>query len=145
MGGLLLMLPLSYITFLLGTLALCGVPFLTGFYSKDLIIQSLTSSTIFNTSLFIWWCLLFATVLTSFYSFRSLYYVFFAETNLFYQTTSFIKESTFSFLGILVILSFASCAVGYFLQPFFKDSSLFFVDSFRNSVSQFLLIEYTPA
>jgi len=44
MGGLLHSLPVSYFVYLIGTLALCGFPFLAGFYSKDLIIQVLTAS-----------------------------------------------------------------------------------------------------
>jgi len=38
-GGLKLSLPLSYICVIVGSLSLCGIPFLTGFYSKDLLIE----------------------------------------------------------------------------------------------------------
>jgi NADH-ubiquinone oxidoreductase chain 5 len=38
-GGLKLSLPLSYICVMVGSLSLCGIPFLTGFYSKDLLIE----------------------------------------------------------------------------------------------------------
>ena len=44
MGGLVIPLPISYFTYLIGTLALCGFPFLSGFYSKDFIIQALVES-----------------------------------------------------------------------------------------------------
>ncbi len=44
MGGLVIPLPVSYFTYLIGTLALCGFPFLSGFYSKDFIIQALVES-----------------------------------------------------------------------------------------------------
>lgn len=44
LGGLLQMLPLTYIMFLIGSLALMGFPFLTGFYSKDLILEIAAST-----------------------------------------------------------------------------------------------------
>jgi len=39
MGGLWGILPISYVSFLIGSLSLMGLPFLTGFYSKDLILE----------------------------------------------------------------------------------------------------------
>ena len=47
-GGLLKVLPFSYLMILIGSLSLMGIPFLTGFYSKDLIIEISFISYIFN-------------------------------------------------------------------------------------------------
>jgi len=49
-GGLLKILPFSYMSILIGSFALMGIPFLTGFYSKDLIIEMAFSSYILNGS-----------------------------------------------------------------------------------------------
>lgn len=70
MGGLRRRLPLTWVTFLIGTLALCGLPPLSGFYSKDAILAAAQD----KTGLFM---LAVATAgLTSFYMFRLVWVVF---------------------------------------------------------------------
>jgi len=75
MGGLFRTLPVTYISFFIASLALAGIPYLTGFYSKDLLIE-LTFSTFTISSVFIYWLALFSVFFTAFYSTRLLYYVF---------------------------------------------------------------------
>jgi NADH-ubiquinone oxidoreductase chain 5 len=53
MGGLFGALPITYISFFIASLALAGIPYLTGFYSKDLLIE-LTFSTFSISSVFIY-------------------------------------------------------------------------------------------
>jgi NADH:ubiquinone oxidoreductase subunit 5 (subunit L)/multisubunit Na+/H+ antiporter MnhA subunit len=53
MGGLFKTVPITYISFFIGSLALAGIPYLTGFYSKDLLIE-LTFSTYSISSIFIY-------------------------------------------------------------------------------------------
>lgn len=48
MGGLIKLLPFTYIIFFIGSLSLCGFPFLTGFYSKDFLLEYSFSSYFFN-------------------------------------------------------------------------------------------------
>nr|QPL15865.1 NADH dehydrogenase subunit 5 [Acanthephyra sp.] len=79
MGGLVKFMPLSVMMINLANLALCGTPFLAGFYSKDLILEVAFSSAL-NEVCF--WLLVFATGLTVCYSFRLVYYTLSGEFNL---------------------------------------------------------------
>ncbi len=72
MGGLKERMPVTYWTFLIGTLALCGVPPFSGFYSKDAILAAAS-----HQSVFLFGIAAFVAVLTTFYMFR-LFFVAFA-------------------------------------------------------------------
>nr|UJM44112.1 NADH dehydrogenase subunit 5 [Pseudolycoriella hygida] len=71
MGGLVLNMPLTCTFFNISNLSLCGMPFLSGFYSKDLIIELSMSSYL---NFFILLIMLISTGLTVSYSFRLIYY-----------------------------------------------------------------------
>nr|QXJ42673.1 NADH dehydrogenase subunit 5 [Lysmata boggessi] len=71
MGGLVMSLPLSVVLMNLANLALCGTPFLAGFYSKDLILEVVFSS---NLNMICYTLMILATGLTVSYSFRLVYY-----------------------------------------------------------------------
>nr|AWN56416.1 NADH dehydrogenase subunit 5 [Strongygaster brasiliensis] len=71
MGGLSLMMPLTCSCFNVANLALCGMPFLAGFYSKDLILECVSLSYI---NMFSFYLFFFSTGLTVCYSFRLVYY-----------------------------------------------------------------------
>jgi NADH-quinone oxidoreductase subunit L len=79
MGGLRKYMPITYITSLIGTLALVGTPFFSGFYSKDTIIEAAqhhaheAGGWIANYG---YWAVLAGVFVTSFYSFRLLYLTF---------------------------------------------------------------------
>ena len=80
MGGLRRVLPFTYKMFLIGSLSLIGFPFLSGFYSKDLILEIAFSS--FNlTGHFAYWLGTIGAFFTSFYSMRLLYFSFLSEPN----------------------------------------------------------------
>nr|YP_009926441.1 NADH dehydrogenase subunit 5 [Lysmata amboinensis]QNH68784.1 NADH dehydrogenase subunit 5 [Lysmata amboinensis] len=79
MGGLVKFMPLSVMSMNLANLALCGSPFLAGFYSKDLILEVAFSSEL-NLICFI--LLVLATSLTVCYSFRLVYYSLSGDWNL---------------------------------------------------------------
>nr|YP_009349760.1 NADH dehydrogenase subunit 5 [Decma fissa]AQM39792.1 NADH dehydrogenase subunit 5 [Decma fissa] len=71
MGGLCIQMPLTVICFNVSNLALCGMPFLAGFYSKDLILEVVSLSYLNLFSFFLYF---FSTGLTVCYSFRLVYY-----------------------------------------------------------------------
>jgi NADH-ubiquinone oxidoreductase chain 5 len=74
-GSLSKMIPFTYSMMLLGFLALSGFPFLSGFYSKDLILEASFSKYAIN-SIFVYWLGSISALLTAFYSFRVLCYSF---------------------------------------------------------------------
>nr|YP_010835944.1 NADH dehydrogenase subunit 5 [Scopura montana]WGC89463.1 NADH dehydrogenase subunit 5 [Scopura montana] len=71
MGGLVIQMPLTAACFNLSNLALCGMPFLAGFYSKDLILEMVALSSLNMFSFFLYF---FSTGLTVCYSLRLVYY-----------------------------------------------------------------------
>nr|YP_010693003.1 NADH dehydrogenase subunit 5 [Carpomya vesuviana]WCB98119.1 NADH dehydrogenase subunit 5 [Carpomya vesuviana]WCB98132.1 NADH dehydrogenase subunit 5 [Carpomya vesuviana] len=78
MGGLGVYMPLTTACFNVANLALCGMPFLAGFYSKDMILEIVSLSYINMFSFFLYF---FSTGLTVCYSFRLVYYSMTGELN----------------------------------------------------------------
>ncbi|MDB5773982.1 MAG: nuoL [Herbaspirillum sp.] len=78
MGGLRKYMPITWITSLIGSLALIGTPFFSGFYSKDSIIDAVHASTIAGSG-FAYFAVLASVFVTAFYSFRMYFLVFHGE------------------------------------------------------------------
>lgn len=78
MGGLRKYMPITWITSLLGSLALIGTPFFSGFYSKDSIIEAVHESHLFGAG-FASFAVLAGVFVTAFYSFRMYFLVFHGE------------------------------------------------------------------
>jgi NADH-quinone oxidoreductase subunit L len=78
MGGLRKYMPITWITSLVGSLALIGTPFLSGFYSKDSIIEAVALSHIPGAG-FAYFAVLAGVFVTAFYSFRMYFLVFHGE------------------------------------------------------------------
>ncbi len=79
MGGLRKYMPITWITSLIGTLALVGTPLFSGFYSKDTIIEATHHAAAHGGSWvnqYAYWAVLLGVFVTSFYSFRLLYMTF---------------------------------------------------------------------
>jgi len=80
MGGLVKLLPFTYLMILIGSLALMGFPFLTGFYSKDVLLE-LGSVNFIVSGLFCYILNVITAGCTAFYSFRLFYLTFYNKTN----------------------------------------------------------------
>nr|AWB97142.1 NADH dehydrogenase subunit 5 [Melophagus ovinus] len=80
MGSLSLMMPITSSCFNVANLSLCGMPFLSGFYSKDMILEMVMMSYV---NLFIMFLFVFSTGLTVCYSFRLVFYTMLGNYNFF--------------------------------------------------------------
>jgi NADH-ubiquinone oxidoreductase chain 5 len=100
MGGLINIMPFTYAMFLIGTLSLVGFPFLSGFYSKDVILElAYTKYTIAGT--FAYWLGTMTAFFTASYSFRLLYYVFYSDSNSYKNIIQSAHESPFGMTLVL--------------------------------------------
>ena len=118
MGGLKNILPFSYASILIGSLALTGFPFLAGFYSKDIILElAYAKST--NFSIFAYFLGVFAAFCTSFYSTRLLILVFLAKPNGNKISILGAHEGTWNLTLPLFLLSVLSILIGYITKEFF--------------------------
>jgi proton-translocating NADH-quinone oxidoreductase chain L len=146
MGGLAQVMPLTYVAMLLASLSLLGFPFLSGFYSKDILIElAWAHYTIHGT--FAFWLATFAAFLTAFYSTRLLYYVFLSNTNSYKHVLKNAHEADQTMLWSFRPLIIGSLFTGYFLRSifvgfdstFYLSANLLTVDSLNFLIdSEFL-------
>ena len=115
MGGVVQLLPLTYGMMLIGSLSLAGIPFLTGFYSKDLILE-VAFANYRVTPTFAYWLGLMCVALTSFYSFRLLLLTFITPTSCQKVTVKNCHDATFLLAFPLFILALGSLFVGYLIK-----------------------------
>jgi NADH-ubiquinone oxidoreductase chain 5 len=118
MGGFKEVLPFAYSVFMIGSLALIGFPFLSGFYSKDIILE-VAFAQYTNYSVFIFWIGLISALFTAFYSTRLLVLVFLKNTNLYKTLVISIHESNIPIFLPLLFLTFCSIFAGYLSLEFF--------------------------
>jgi NADH-ubiquinone oxidoreductase chain 5 len=120
MGGLRNALPVAYAMVLIGSLSIMGFPFLTGFYSKDALLEVVFVEMNHSWVGVFGYCAALGTaILTAFYSFRLIYLVFFAMP--FGNKSNFeaVHESTPFMLTALLVLGFFSVFGGFFLKDIF--------------------------
>ncbi len=107
MGGLKKMMPLTYITFLIGTLAISGFPLLSGFFSKDEILAS-----VFHHNIVAYIVLVIAALLTATYMFRLLFLTFHGEFRGTDYALKDVHESNWKMTTPLVVLAVLSILGG---------------------------------
>ena len=122
MGGLKNKMPLTYIFMVIGSLALCGVPFFSGYFSKETIINSILNSDLMLAK-FAYLLSIIAILLTSIYSFRLILLVFHGKNNFIKRNLLNLKEPSLIIIFPLIILSIFSISSGYLLKDFFINDS----------------------
>tara|TARA_B100001123_G_scaffold441454_1_gene582659 strand:+ start:179 stop:2092 length:1914 start_codon:yes stop_codon:yes gene_type:complete len=133
MGGVWRKLPYTWILMIIGTLALTGFPFLSGYYSKDAIIEFayLKGSTIGYFAVFVG---IFTAFLTAIYSWRLIFKTFHGN----YENKNLKKEemheSSYLMLVPLIFLAIGSICAGFFFKELFigqYNESNFWINSIK--------------
>nr|YP_009740791.1 NADH dehydrogenase subunit 5 [Ruidocollaris convexipennis]QID03779.1 NADH dehydrogenase subunit 5 [Ruidocollaris convexipennis] len=116
MGGFCKHMPLTTICFNVANLALCGMPFLAGFYSKDLILEV---TSMFSLNMYSFFLYFFSTGLTVCYSFRLLYYSMIGDFN--YEPYHPLSDEGWimlrGMLMLMVMAVFGGCMLSWVLFP----------------------------
>ncbi len=151
MGGIRKKLPYTYAFMLIGTLALTGFPFLSGFYSKDAIIEFayLSNSSLGNYAVFIG---IFTALLTSIYSWRLFFKTFHGPYNNKSIPINDTHESPIIMLLPLLFLAIGSISAGYIFKETlighnsndFWKSSIFFLEEIKHDYVPLWFLLLTP-
>lgn len=117
MGSLTIYMPLTISCLNIANLALCGFPFLAGFYSKDIILEIVLISELNLFSVFLFF---FSTGLTVSYSFRLFYYSFIITIN--QSSINILNDKSFvifkSILGLLIFAISGGAILNWMLFPY---------------------------
>nr|ASY98309.1 NADH dehydrogenase subunit 5 [Amorphoscelis chinensis] len=114
MGNLSMFMPVTSTCFMISNFALCGMPFLAGFYSSDLILEVVSLN---HLNLFMYILYFISTGLTVCYSFRLFYYVMWGEMNMISMMK--LNEEDWSMLmgmlGLMVFGVFGGCMLSWLI------------------------------
>ena len=128
MGGLWKYMPITWFTFLLGTLALIGTPGFAGFYSKDSILEAVHYSHIAGAG-FAYFAVVLGVFVTSFYSFRLYLIVFHGKERMDHHTREHLHETPAVVTVPLILLAIPSVVIGAMtIEP------LLFGDGFGSAI-----------
>jgi NADH-quinone oxidoreductase subunit L len=130
LGRFKIVLPFTYYCFWIGSLAIMGFPFLTGFYSKDLILESAYSRFIINAT-FIYTLGLLAAICTAIYSMRLVFLVFLERHDMAgfwiqFKYPNDIPEAPWQMYIGMCILAFCSLPAGYLFSDLWLELDKFF-------------------
>lgn len=138
MGNFVLYLPFCYICIFVGSLSISGFPFLSGFYSKDLVLELAISRYLLD-SCFVYFLGVFAAFFTALYSSRLLIFLFLTLSNNYLNCL--LKESSFNMFFSIFVLSLFSIFIGHIfydllmgLGSFFWGNSFFYLYCDLNSM-----------
>ena len=147
MGGIWKKIPITYALMWVGSLALAGIPFFAGYYSKDLILEAAWAASS-NSGYFAFWLGCLAAFLTAFYSWRLLLLTFHGNFNSSKEVLDHVHESPIVMLIPLFVLALGAIFSGwYFYNDFvgynwkeFWGNSIFISEKHK----AFKLAHYVP-
>ena len=147
MGGIWKKIPITYALMWVGSLALAGIPFFAGYYSKDLILEAAWAASS-NSGYFAFWLGCLAAFLTAFYSWRVLLLTFHGDFNSSKEVSDHVHESPIVMLIPLFVLALGAIFSGwYFYNDFvgynwkeFWGNSIFISEKHK----AFKLAHYVP-
>jgi proton-translocating NADH-quinone oxidoreductase chain L len=125
MGALFKSLPITYTAMLLASLSLVGFPFLSGFYSKDFLLEA-TFANFDQFAYFIYFISAISTFISSFYSFRLIYLVFFGDVAMSKRVLASVSEGSIFLYLPLIILALFSVFSGFYLKDLMVLHSSFY-------------------
>ena len=142
MGGMIKIMPFAYICLLIGSISLMGIPYLSGFFSKDTIIESFYTIIIGNNLNIKYYSILFfcqillsiSCIFTILYSIKLAYYSFISSYNGFYKYILNIHFSNIFIIIPLFLLSILSICSGFFFSDMMIGISTLF---WNNSINLF--------
>jgi NADH-quinone oxidoreductase subunit L len=118
MGGIWKKIPITYAVMWIGSLALAGVPFFAGYYSKDFLLEAAYASGT-GVGMYAWICGVAAAFLTAFYSWRLLIMTFHGAPRADHHTMEHVHESPWVMLVPLLVLAAGAIGAGAVFAPEF--------------------------
>ena len=118
MGGIWTRIPVTYAVMWIGSLALAGIPFFAGYYSKDAILEAAFAAHS-GVGMYAFACGLLAAFLTAFYSWRLLILTFHGEPRADAHTMEHVHESPLVMLVPLLVLAAGAIGTGFLFYPHF--------------------------
>ena len=118
MGGIWKLIPQTYVLMWIGNLALAGVPFFAGYYSKDIILES-DFADVGHYGHFAYWLGIAAAFMTAFYSWRLLFLTFHGKPRADKHTMEHVHESPLVMLLPLYVLAAGAVFAGWWGHDFF--------------------------
>ena len=130
MGGLYKYMPITWITSLIGSLALIGTPFFSGYYSKDAIILAAGHADLGMASTYAYYAVLSGVFITALYSFRLFFMVFHTNERFDDHTREHLHESPWVVTLPLILLAIPSVIIAWF-----TTGDMLFGDYFNGAIT----------
>jgi NADH-quinone oxidoreductase subunit L len=140
MGGIWKKIPITYAVMWIGSLALAGVPFFAGYYSKDAILEAAFAAHS-PVGFYAFLCGLIAAFLTAFYSWRLIILTFHGAPRADHHTMEHVHESPWVMLVPLILLAVGAVLTGAVFAPMFigHDEHAFWHGSLFNGAHNHIL------